>query len=243
MTQDLIDTLGIKSFRRPKLLEVALTHRSWSYENGATPHNERMELLGDAVLGLVIADLLYRRFPKAPEGDLAKLRASLVSASALASVARDINIGDFVKLGRGEEMTEGRQKTSVLSDTFEAVIGAVYLDRGITATRKCIEKLFDSRLAQVGTDGAPRDSKTTLQELLARNNGLLPVYKVEGHGPDHDRRFKAVVYADSRKLGSGEGRSKKHAEQVAALVALEKLESAPNSLKAPKMKASSAAQG
>lgn len=214
--------LGIQ-FKDPGILVTALTHRSFAYEQGLEDTNERLELLGDAVLNLVVTDLIYRRFPRYEEGDLAKLRASLVSAPALAAVASELELGDAILLGRGEEITGGRLKSSILADALEAVIGAVYLDRGLRAVRSAIRALFGSRIdAAVGQD-VPRDPKTQLQELVTHRFGGLPRYRVQGSGPDHDKRFQAEVFVEGTSFGRGEGKSKKRAEQAAAAEALRRM--------------------
>lgn len=214
--------LGVE-FRNPGLLEVALTHRSYAYEQGVPHTNERLELLGDAVLDFIVTDVIYRRFPTYLEGDLAKLRASLVSAPTLAEVAQELDLGEAIRLGRGEALTGGRDKASILADTLEAVIGAVYMDRGMTQTRHVIRRLFDERVkAAVGRE-VPKDSKTRLQELVTRLVGVLPVYEVSGFGPDHAKRFRAEVFVRERSYGRGEGRSKKEAEQEAAAEAVGRL--------------------
>jgi ribonuclease-3 len=200
----------------PALLERALTHRSFAYENGGLPTNERLEFLGDAVLGLVITDALYRRHPDEPEGQLAKLRASVVNMKALADVARGLNLGPHVRLGRGEEATGGRDKSSILADTLEALIGAVYIDSGIDRTRELLHRLFDPVLEGAVALGAGLDWKTSLQELTASGMLGVPEYLVQESGPDHAKFFRAVVRVAGTDYGSGEGRSKKEAEQKAA---------------------------
>jgi len=200
----------------PGLLLRALVHRSWSYEHDEEPTNERLEFLGDAVLGLVVTDALYRRHPDLPEGQLAKLRASVVSSRALAGVGRALGLGEHVLLGRGETATGGRDKTSILADTVEAVIGAAYLSAGLDEARALVHRLVDPLLASSATLGAGLDWKTSLQELGATLGLGAPVYRVTGEGPDHARTFTAeVVLADSPR-GAGTGRSKKEAEQHAA---------------------------
>ena len=200
----------------PALLERALTHRSFAYENGGLPTNERLEFLGDAVLGLVVTDALFRGYPDLPEGHLAKLRAAVVNQRALAGVARGLRLGDFVRLGRGEEGTGGRDKASILADTLEAVIGAVYIERGLTDASALVHRLFDPVIARSARLGAGLDWKTSLQELTAVKMLGVPEYHVEESGPDHQKSFRAVVKVAGRVLGSGEGRTKKAAEQQAA---------------------------
>ncbi|WP_366917711.1 ribonuclease III [uncultured Pseudokineococcus sp.] len=200
----------------PGLLLRALVHRSWSYEHDAEPTNERLEFLGDAVLGLVVTDALYRRHPDLPEGQLAKLRASVVSSRALAGVGRGLDLGGHVLLGRGERSTGGRDKTSILADTVEAVIGAAYLSAGLDEARALVHRLVDPLLASSAALGAGLDWKTSLQELAAAREDGPPVYEVTGEGPDHARTFTALVLVGGVPQGQGEGRSKKEAEQRAA---------------------------
>jgi len=200
----------------PELLDRALTHRSYAYENGGLPTNERLEFLGDAVLGLIVTDTLFREYPDLPEGQLAKLRAAVVNMRALANVARGLQLGSFVRLGRGEEGTGGRDKSSILADTLEAVIGAVYSECGLDEADGLVHRLFDSVISRSAGLGAGLDWKTSLQELTA--GGLLgvPEYHVEESGPDHQKSFRASVRVGGRTYGSGTGRSKKEAEQQAA---------------------------
>lgn len=205
------------------LWEQCLTHRSFAYESGGLPTNERLEFLGDAVLGIVVTDQLYRDYPDQPEGDLAKMRAALVNMTVLADVAREIGLGDAVRLGRGEEMTGGRNKSSILADTLEAVFGAIYLDRGIKVSRKVILGLFLPRIRGKVEGGVVHDYKTALQELAAASLGTLPEYSLSESGPDHAKRFNAVVSLAGVSYGQGSGRSKKEAEQAAARIAVEKL--------------------
>src|SRR6516225_5462978 len=211
---ELQDALGVPL--GAALLERALTHRSFAYENGGLPTNERLEFLGDSVLGLVVTDTLYYKYPSLPEGQLAKLRAAVVQMGALAEVARDLELGAYVRLGRGEEGTGGRDKPSILADTLEAVIGATYIDCGLTAASGLVHRLFDPVIAQASLLGAGLDWKTSLQELTADRGLGVPEYQVKDSGPDHQKLFRAVVRVGSRELGSGEGRSKKAAEQLAA---------------------------
>ena len=215
----LSERLGIE-FRRPGLLDLALTHRSYAYEHAIAQTNERLELLGDAVLDFIVTDLIFRRFPAYVEGDLAKLRASLVSAPALAEIAAELGLGPAIKLGRGEILTGGREKPSILADTLEAVVGAVYIDRGMTKARQLIRALFGDRISAAVGREVPKDAKTRLQEVETRRVGLLPAYRVSGFGPDHAKRFRAEVYVREKCYGRGEGRSKKEAEQAAAAQAV-----------------------
>jgi ribonuclease-3 len=198
------------------MLKRALTHRSFAYENGGLPTNERMEFLGDSVLSLIVTDALFRDFPDLPEGHLAKLRAAVVNMNALAAVARGLHLGDYIYLGKGEEGTGGRDKSSILADTLEAVIGAVYLDCGLPAADALVHRLFDPVIARSARLGAALDWKTSLQELTAAEMLGVPEYHVEESGPDHQKSFRASVRIGGRSYGSGEGRSKKEAEQQAA---------------------------
>ncbi|MCZ6567666.1 MAG: ribonuclease III [Actinobacteria bacterium] len=210
------------TFENPGLLRLALTHRSVSSDDPSRIDNERLEFLGDAVLQLVITDLLYKSYPHLAEGQMAKVRAAVVSGPALAEIARSIDLGVFIELAPGEERTGGRDKDSILADTLEAILGSVYLDSGIDSAGEIILSLWADRVADRAKSPGIKDYKTRLQEHVARD-GRRPVYEVEGRGPDHDRRFSAVVYVDGRRLGSGEGRSKKAAEQSAAQEALASL--------------------
>ena len=198
------------------LLELAVTHRSFAYEQGGLPHNERLEFLGDAVLGIVITDALYRGYPDVSEGQLAKLRAAVVNARALADVARTLGLGDCLRLGKGEETTGGRDKSSILADAMEAVIGAVYLSGGIERARALVLRLFIPLIEASAELGAGLDWKTSLQEAAAEAGLGLPEYAVEDTGPDHEKEFTARVLIGGQSFGSGTGRSKKVAEQAAA---------------------------
>ncbi|HTI26149.1 MAG TPA: ribonuclease III [Kutzneria sp.] len=222
----LLEALGVEL--DPELLVLALTHRSYAYENGGLPPNERLEFLGDAVLGLVVTDHLYRRHPDLPEGQLAKLRASVVNMMALAGVARDLGdggLGAHLLLGRGEELTGGRDKASILADGLEAMIGAVYLAHGIDVARGLVHRLFDPLLEAAPLKGAGLDWKTSLQELTAAQGLGVPEYRVDDEGPDHRKEFTATVYVGGRGLGSGGGKTKKEAEQKAAAAAYTTLKS------------------
>jgi ribonuclease-3 len=200
----------------PGLLERALTHRSYAYEHGGLPTNERLEFLGDSVLGLVVTDALYRTHPDLPEGQLAKLRASVVNTRALAGVARSLELGKWLRLGKGEEVTGGRDKASILADTMEALIGAVYLDRGLEAATVMVRRLFDPLMLAATEEGAALDWKTSLQELTAARGLGVPEYVVEESGPDHQKAFTAAAVVQGAVHGEGAGRSKKEAEQQAA---------------------------
>ena len=213
----LLEALGVTI--ESELLTLSLTHRSYAYENGGLPPNERLEFLGDAVLGLVVTDHLYNTHPDLAEGQLAKLRASVVNMHALARVARGLGeggLGTHLLLGKGEELTGGRDKASILADGLEAVIGAVYLQHGIDTARQLVHHLFDGLLAEAPLRGAGLDWKTSLQELTASAGLGVPEYKVEDTGPDHRKEFSATVLVGGRELGYGSGTTKKEAEQKAA---------------------------
>jgi ribonuclease III len=210
------------TFARAELLRLALTHRSVSSEEPGRNDNERLEFLGDAVLQLIVTDLLYESFPRLAEGQMAKVRAAVVSRPTLAEIARALDLGAHIELAPSEEATGGRGKDSILADAVEAVIGAVYLDGGLEPARKMVLSLWRDRVADRALQPGIKDYKTRLQELIARE-GLRPDYLVTGSGPDHDRRFSAVVSVGGIDYGDGEGRSKKEAEQEAARKALETL--------------------
>jgi ribonuclease III len=213
-TAELLDALGVPL--GPERLERALTHRSFAYENGGLPTNERLEFLGDSVLGLIVTDTLFKEYPDLPEGQLAKLRAAVVNMRALAGVARGLRLGAYIRLGKGEEGTGGRDKSSILADTLEAVIGAVYLERGLDEADALVHRLFDPVIARSARLGAGLDWKTSLQELTAAEELGVPEYHVDESGPDHQKSFRALVRIGGRTYGEGEGRSKKEAEQQAA---------------------------
>lgn len=232
--QDLLDALGVDL--PDELLELALTHRSYAYENGGLPTNERLEFLGDAVLGLTVTDELFHRHPDRPEGDLAKLRASVVNTQALADVARNLSgegLGTHLLLGRGEANTGGADKSSILADGMESLLGAIYLQHGITTARDVILRLFGPLLDAAPTLGAGLDWKTSLQELTAARGLGAPSYVVTSTGPDHDKEFSAVVVVMETEYGSGTGRSKKEAEQRAAAATWKTLEARDTAGKLP----------
>jgi ribonuclease-3 len=218
--QALLDALGVDL--PDDLLFLALTHRSYAYENGGLPTNERLEFLGDAVLGLTVTDELFHRHPDRSEGDLAKLRSSVVNTQALADVARqltDDGLGAHLLLGRGETNTGGADKSSLLADGMESLLGAVYLHHGIEKARQVILRLFGPLLDTAPTLGAGLDWKTSLQELTAARGLGAPSYIVTSTGPDHDKVFSAVAIVVDNEYGCGIGRSKKEAEQQAAAAA------------------------
>jgi ribonuclease III len=222
---DLRANLGVPDLDA-ELLERALTHRSYAYENGGLPTNERLEFLGDSVLGVVVTETLYRAHPDLSEGRLAKLRAAVVNARALADVGRTLGLGDYVRLGRGEESTGGRDKASILSDTVEAVIGAVYIDGGFEVAGEVVHRLFDPVIAAASKMGAGLDWKTSLQELAADASLGVPEYLIDESGPDHQKMFTARVRVGDEIYGSGSGRSKKEAEQQAAETAYASIKTA-----------------
>ncbi|MBV6509212.1 MAG: Ribonuclease 3 [Acidimicrobiales bacterium] len=206
-------------FSDPALLVAALSHRSWCAENGQVESNERLEFLGDSVLGMVVTDHLFREYPELNEGQLAKLRASVVSTPALAEMARKVGLGQALLLGKGEDATGGREKPSILGDAMEAVIGALFLDGGRDTAARVVLELLDERIREAAAGPGGRDFKTRLQELVAQRFEELPRYSMTDEGPDHDKRFHATVRVRGAVWGDGVGRSKKEAEQAAAEVA------------------------
>lgn len=209
------------SFEDPALLRQALQHRSFVAENDGASSNERLEFLGDAVLGVIVTDELYRTWAHAPEGVLAKARAAVVSSENLAECAAAYDLGEHLALGKGEDQSGGREKPSILADAMEAVIGAVYLDGGVEAARRFVLEAVGHGLEDAVTGEGSKDFKTRLQELSAQVLSKLPSYTVEGRGPDHAKEFEAKVLLDGVVAGSGRGRSKKQAEQAAAREAWE----------------------
>ncbi|GEP26656.1 MULTISPECIES: ribonuclease III [Cryobacterium] len=217
----LLATLGVQI--EPVILELALTHRSFAYENGGIPTNERLEFLGDSILGQAVTVMLYRTYPNLDEGHLAKRRASLVSTAALAQIARGLGLGDYILLGRGETLTGGRDKASILADTVEALIGATFLDAGGEAATAFVLRLIEPLLAEPGHFGVSMDPKTSLQELAASAGVGVPVYTLEGSGPDHSKVYVATVVIGSAVTAQGVGPSKKFAEMAAARDAIDQL--------------------
>ena len=209
-------------FRDDDLLVRALTHRSWCAESPGGESNERLEVLGDAVLGMVVTDHIYRTYPRLPEGELAKIRATVVSAVVLAEVAAELQVGEALRLGKGEDSSGGRHKTSILADAIEAVIGAVYLDAGWEPVAELVLDLLADRITEAASGPGGTDYKTRLQELSATRFETLPRYSVTERGPDHAKHFSAEVEVGDRR-GTGEGKSKKQAEQAAAQMAWEAL--------------------
>ncbi|SJM62232.1 ribonuclease III [Gulosibacter sp. 10] len=223
----LAEALGVEFV--PELLDLALTHSSWAHEHGGAPDNERLEFLGDSVLGLVVADLLYSEYPDLSEGELSPRHHALVSAVSLARIARGIGLGPYLRLGRSEHLTGGVDKESILADAMEAVFGAAHLSAGFEAARGLVLRLVRPYLVDVDRLSAELDPKTALLEAVAERGGDAPVYEVSGSGPAHDQVFTASVVA--RRKGQvlveavGTGRSKKHAELAAALTAWNELRS------------------
>ena len=211
-------------FQNRELLENALTHSSFANESrGKFPSNERLEFLGDSILGMVVADHLYRNHPTLPEGELTRTRATLVCEESLVQVAEELALGDHLRLGKGEDGGGGRQRPSIRADAVEAILAAIYLDGGIGSVRKVIQKHILNR--EVFSQSNPRDYKTVLQELVQRESGQILSYRLtREEGPDHDKRFFVEVDRNDTPLGTGNGRSKKEAEQMAAKAAIEALE-------------------
>ncbi|WP_448854824.1 ribonuclease III [Corynebacterium frankenforstense] len=210
----LLEALGVEV--DDEHLRLALTHRSFANENGTLPNNERLEFLGDAVLGLSVAGELYERYPSRPESDISKMRASIVSRYGCADIAREIDLGRHILLGKGEQSTEGRTKESILADTTEAVLGAVYRQHGFETARKVVLRLFGEKIATATAQGHHQDWKTALQERLAELKLEMPVYAAESTGPEHDLTFTATASVRDVELGRGVGHNKKLAEQEAA---------------------------
>lgn len=223
-TRQLLEELGIEL--DPQLYTLALTHRSYAYENGGLPHNERLEFLGDSVLGVVVTEYLYRTYPDFPEGRLAKLRAAVVNSQSLAAVARDLQLGEELLLGRGEITTGGADKASILADSLEALFGAVLISGGRDAADRLLHHLFDPLVNQAVTVGAGLDWKTSLQEICAERELGIPGYRITETGPDHDKRFTAIAVVGEQSFAPGHGRSKKQAEQQAAEAAFTALAAA-----------------
>ena len=208
-----------------QLLIKSLTHRSFAYENNLTETNERLEFLGDSVLGVVITAELFNKFPHAPEGELAKLRAAIVNSRALASVARAIGLGEFILLGKGEEASGGKDKSSILADAVEAILGAIYLEHGLKPTTEVILRLFSPIIDNANSIEATLDWKTSLSEVISSKDLAEPEYQISESGPDHDKSFQAVITILGKVVSTGEGKSKKTAEQNAAKSAFEILTS------------------
>ena len=210
------------------MLELALTHRSFSYEAGGIPTNERLEFLGDSVLGLIVTEELYKKFPDLDESRLSPLRSGVVNMKALAQIAREIKLGSYLRIGKGEESTNGRDKNSILADSLEALVGAIYLQHGYEKTAEIILNWMKPSLDSVLTLGAALDAKTALQELAASMNLASPEYEISESGPDHDKSFIATALVGSERFETGQGKSKREAEQSAAKLAHEHLSSRLN---------------
>lgn len=205
----------------------ALRHRSWCAENPGWQSNERLEFLGDSVLGMIVASHLFRTYSDIPEGELTKVRASVVNSATLAEVAAELDIGSSLMLGKGEDQSGGREKPSILADATEALIGSVYIDQGWDAAQRVVMDLFGTRIEEAAAGPGGQDYKTRLQELCARLFDQLPRYSVTDEGPDHAKEFEATVHLQGEPFGMGRGRSKKQAEQAAARQAWEKLKAGP----------------
>ena len=210
------------------MLELALTHRSFSYEAGGIPTNERLEFLGDSVLGLVVTDELYKKFPDLDESRLSPLRSGVVNMRALAQIARDLKLGEYLRIGKGEEATNGRDKNSILADSLEALVGAIYLEHGYIRSSEVILKWIGSAIESATAQGAGLDGKTALQELAASINMPSPEYEIVESGPDHDKSFVATVILNGERFLSGSGKSKREAEQAAARIAHEAISNREN---------------
>jgi ribonuclease III len=215
--------LGVEFTNREVLLR-SLAHRSWCAENGEPESNERLEFLGDSVLGLVVTHYVFEHFPSLPEGQLSEVRAGVVNAQVLAEIAFELDLGAHLLLGKGEDAAGGRSKQSILADAFEAVVAAVYLDRGFAIARDVVLGCLQDRIAEAAAGPGGRDYKTRLQEITAARTLGRPRYVVRDEGPDHAKHFFAAVYVTDRLYGEGEGRSKKQAEQAAAWVAWTRLQ-------------------
>lgn len=218
------EKLGVV-FRDRELLRRALTHRSYAHEAGleAGDTNERLEFLGDAVLDMVISDYLYRHYDHLDEGELTRVRSTLVNMNLLAEIARDLGLGEYIMLSRDERADGGADKSSIIADAMEALIGAVYLDRGLEVARRLVMSLFRERLQRAVAGELDFDYKSRLQELVVKQRGILPRYRLREEGPDHCKTFYATVYVADRKMGTGSGSSKKEAEQSAAREALRRM--------------------
>lgn len=216
-----VATLGIDVDR--ELLVEALSHRSWCAENPGNASNERLEFLGDAVLGLVAADNAFRRFPEMTEGELTGVRKGVVNTNALGEIGAELGIGPFIRLGRGEAAAGGARKTTILADAVEAIIGAIYLDRGVATAFEFVERLLDGRIGDVSVRLDELDFKSTLQEAVAVRGLPAPVYEITDEGPDHQKLFHALVFVGDDLVGSGDGPSKRAAEQAAAALGVQSL--------------------
>lgn len=206
-----------------EFISLALTHRSFAYESGGIPTNERLEFLGDSVIGLVITEELYTRFPDLDESKLSPLRSGVVSTRALAEVARELNLGESLRLGKGEEVTGGRDKSSILADALEALFGAIYLEHGLTGAKRAILEMMTKAIDDSLSRGVMLDGKTALQELMAARSLGTPEYEIAESGPDHAKDFQATAIVSGERISVGRGKSKREAEQEAARLAYEVL--------------------
>lgn len=211
---DLLEILGVDI--DAELLELAFTHRSFAYEAGLTATNERLEFLGDSVLGMIVTEELYRKYPDLDESRLSPLRSGIVNMRALADIARTLDLGKYIRLGKGEEVTNGRDKNSLLADAFEAMIGALYISAGFEKTSECLLRLVSPTLNSAIAMGAGLDGKTALQELVASLGKATLEYQVTESGPDHDKSFEAIAVVGGEAIATGLGKSKREAEQAAA---------------------------
>jgi ribonuclease-3 len=211
---DLLEILGVDI--DAELLELAFTHRSFAYEAGLTATNERLEFLGDSVLGMIVTEELYRKYPDLDESRLSPLRSGIVNMRALAEIARTLDLGKYIRLGKGEEVTNGRDKNSLLADAFEALIGAMYISAGFEKTSDCLLRLVGPTLSNAMAMGAGLDGKTALQELVASLGKAALEYQVTESGPDHDKSFEAIAIVGGEAIATGLGKSKREAEQAAA---------------------------
>jgi ribonuclease-3 len=221
---DALETsLGVR-FTSTEIVLRSLAHRSWCAENGEPESNERLEFLGDSVLGVVVTHYVFENFPSLPEGQLSEVRAGVVNSRVLAELAKELGLGAHLLLGKGEDAAGGRTKQSILADAFEAVVAAIYLDLGFAEARGFVLRCLEDRIADAATGPGGRDYKTRLQEIAAARMLGRPRYTVRDEGPDHAKQFYATVYVGDRAYGDGEGRSKKQAEQAAAWVAWSRLQ-------------------
>ena len=223
--QEFENIIGV-SFNNIELLDNALTHTSYANQHNLTynHHNERLEFLGDAVLSIVVSEYLYKKYKNKPEGKLTKIRAGVVCETSLAEIARKLSVNQYLRIGRGEELSGGREKDSLIADSCEAIIAAIYLDQGIEAARDFVIKNLSNKIEITGKGKSYNDYKTRLQELVQKTSLAVIEYRIVGEsGPDHDKRFESEVYLNEKSHGRGNGKSKKEAEQNAAKTALNSL--------------------
>jgi ribonuclease III len=225
MYETLTGALGISV--QPESLQLAFTHRSFAYESGGIPTNERLEFLGDSVLGLLITKELYNRFPDFDESKLSPIRSGVVNTRALANIARNLEIAPFLRIGKGEESTGGRDKNSILADALEALVGVIYVQHGFEKTSEVVLKWFIPIIEEASKAGATLDAKTALQEIASAKGLTSPEYEISESGPDHDKSFTAAAVISGEKFTIGHGKSKREAEQVAAKLAYDEINSRP----------------